>query len=124
MSPTESTLSTRQQITPPRSFREFWPHYLQAHQNPRCRGLHYVGNALALICLGMLFATGQWKWLVIGTVCGYGCAWVGHFLVEDNKPAAFRHPLWSFRGDWQMFALWLLGRLEPHLAAARQGRTG
>lgn len=123
MSKAEVPLAPRNPAPSPQSFQEFWPHYLRAHQNPRCRGLHYAGNTLALICLAMLVATGQWWWVLIGTACGYGCAWIGHFLVEANKPAAFRHPLWSFRGDWQMYGLWLTGRLEPHLKAAHELRA-
>ena len=26
-------------------------------------------------------------------VIGYGCAWLGHFFVEQNKPASFKYPL-------------------------------
>ena len=36
-------------------------------------------------------------------VVGYGFAWVGHFFVEGNKPATFKHPLWSLRGDLVMW---------------------
>ncbi|MDE2496332.1 MAG: DUF962 domain-containing protein, partial [Xanthomonadaceae bacterium] len=45
-------------------------------------------------------------------VCGYGCAWIGHFVFEKNRPATFRHPLYSFTGDWVMFADILRGRVR------------
>ncbi|PPU96918.1 DUF962 domain-containing protein [Xanthomonas hyacinthi] len=44
--------------------------------------------------------------------CGYGCAWAGHVFFEKNHPATFRHPLYSFAGDWVMFKHMLLGRLR------------
>ncbi len=43
--------------------------------------------------------------------CGYGFAWVGHFFFEKNRPATFQHPLYSFMGDWVMFADILRGRV-------------
>jgi hypothetical protein len=53
--------------------------------------------------LGLLLATGGWFWLVAGLLCGYGFAWVGHFVFEKNKPASFKRPLYSFMGDWVMY---------------------
>lgn len=26
---------------------------------------------------------------------GYGFAWIGHFIFEKNKPATFKHPIYS-----------------------------
>ncbi|TGS08641.1 DUF962 domain-containing protein, partial [Mesorhizobium sp. M1C.F.Ca.ET.187.01.1.1] len=37
--------------------------------------------------------------------------WVGHFFFEKNRPATFQHPLYSFMGDWMMFADILRGRV-------------
>jgi len=88
----------------PRSFRAFWPHYLMAHQDPRCRRLHYVGSTGALI--GIVFA--------------YAMAWTGHFAVERNRPATFGNPLWSLIGDIRMYLLWLSGRLESQLGDAER----
>ncbi|MDL5033487.1 DUF962 domain-containing protein [Pelomonas sp. APW6] len=94
-----------------RSFAEFYPFYLGEHANRTCRRLHFLGSSLALLCLGALLVTGQWAWLVAGLLCGYGFAWIGHFVFEKNRPASFRRPLWSFMGDWRMyFEIWT-GRL-------------
>ena len=85
------------------SFAEFYPFYLTEHSDRTCRRLHFVGSTLALACLVMLVATGNWLWLLAGLVAGYGFAWIGHFGFEKNKPASFKRPLWSFMGDWVMY---------------------
>ena len=94
-----------------RSFAEFYPFYLGEHSNRTCRRLHFVGSSLALACLGLVFATGAWAWLLAGLLCGYGFAWLGHFGFEKNRPASFSRPLYSFMGDWVMFKDLLTGRI-------------
>ena len=94
------------------SFREFYPYYLSEHADRTCRRLHYLGSTLALACLGLLVASGNAWWLLAGLVAGYGCAWIGHFVFEKNRPATFKHPFYSFAGDWVMFADMLRGRIR------------
>jgi hypothetical protein len=86
------------------SFREFYPFYLNEHRNQTCRRLHFVGSTLALLCLVAMAVTRNPWWLLAGVICGYGFAWVGHFFFEKNRPATFKYPLWSFMGDWVMYA--------------------
>jgi hypothetical protein len=45
-------------------------------------------------------------------LCGYGCAWIGHFGFEKNKPASFKRPLYSFMGDWVMYRDMWRGRVS------------
>jgi len=85
------------------SFASFYPFYLSEHSNRTCRRLHFVGSSLALLCLALVVYTGQLRYLLLGLLCGYGCAWIGHFVFEKNKPASFRQPLYSFIGDWVMY---------------------
>lgn len=94
-----------------RSFAEFYPFYLAEHSNPICRRLHFLGSSLALLCLLALLITGHWPWLLAAIVSGYGFAWLGHFVFEKNRPASFKRPLYSFRGDWVMWRDMLLGRI-------------
>ena len=86
-----------------RSFAEFYPFYLTEHSNRTCRRLHFLGSSLALVCLAMLFITGKPQYFLYGLLCGYGCAWVGHFGFEKNRPASCKRPLYSFMGDWVMY---------------------
>ncbi|WP_449467460.1 Mpo1-like protein [Stenotrophomonas humi] len=93
------------------SFRQFYPYYLQEHRNVVSRRLHFIGSWGVLACVAM--ALWQWNggWLLAALPCGYGFAWVGHFFFEKNRPATFRHPFYSFAGDWVMFVDILRGRV-------------
>jgi len=93
------------------SFREFYPYYLGEHANRTCRRLHFLGSlgVLALLALALINRSG---WFVLGALfCGYGFAWIGHFFFEKNRPATFKHPLYSFIGDWVMFKDLLTGKI-------------
>ncbi len=93
------------------SLQSFYPYYLSEHQNLTCRRLHFVGSSLVLGCIAALILTGQWFWLPAALLCGYGFAWVGHFVFEKNKPATFRYPLYSFISDWIMYKDILTGKI-------------
>lgn len=93
------------------SFREFYPHYLSEHRNRTCRRLHVLGSTLALACLVTLVVTRDPIWLVAALVCGYGLAWIGHYVFEKNRPASFKQPVYSLMGDWVMLRDVLTGRL-------------
>ena len=100
-----------------KSFKEFYPYYLSEHRNGTCRALHVVGSLLVLTVVGAALVLGRPWLLALTPLCGYGFAWVGHFVFEKNRPATFKHPLYSFMGDWVMLVDILSGRL-PRLMAA------
>jgi hypothetical protein len=93
------------------SFREFYPYYLDEHRHRTCRRLHFVGSALVVLILLAAALTGRWRWLWLLPLAGYGFAWVGHYVFEKNRPATFKHPLYSLLGDWVMFWQMLRGKL-------------
>jgi hypothetical protein len=94
-----------------KSFADFYPFYLSEHRNSACRRLHFLGSSLALICVLLALFRWQAQFLLLGLLCGYGCAWIGHFGFEKNKPASFKQPLYSFLGDWVMYRDMWLGRV-------------
>jgi len=100
------------------SFEDFWPFYLREHQNPLNRALHVAGTSAGLVCAVTGLATLNPFLVAAAPVMGYGAAWIGHFVIEKNKPASFRYPGWSLRGDLRMLGLTVTGRLRPHLDAA------
>lgn len=99
-------------------FATFWPFYLGEHKHPLNRALHFAGSSLGLICLLMFLLTGAILMIPLGLICGYGCAWVGHFFIEKNKPASFSYPLWSFMADWKMWFCILTGKIQHELKRA------
>jgi hypothetical protein len=93
------------------SFEEFYPYYLSEHGHPVNRRLHFVGTSLViLLAVVAPLADPRILWLL--PLAGYGFAWVGHFVVERNRPATFRHPVWSLMGDFRMYADILRGRVS------------
>jgi len=37
---------------------------------------------------------------------------VGHYVFEKNRPATFKHPLYSLLGDWVMYGQMLRGKVS------------
>jgi hypothetical protein len=67
---------------------------------------------MVLIIVLTALLSGEWGMLILAPVFGYGFAWAGHYFVEKNKPATFRHPLWSLMGDWVMFKDVMTGKIK------------
>ena len=90
-------------------FADFWRTYVSQHQHPVNQVLHVAGTIGGLTCLGLALCF-SWVWLAAFLAIGYGAAWLGHFLVERNRPLSFTHPWWSLRADYRMVARLLTGR--------------
>lgn len=95
-----------------KTFSEFYPYYLSEHVNTTCRVLHFIGSSLVLGALAMAFISGNASWIAAIPFLGYGFAWAGHVFFEKNRPATFKYPLYSFAGDWVMFAQLLTGKIK------------
>ncbi len=93
------------------SFHEFYSLYLAEHANRTSRRLHFIGTSGVLVLAIVSISQRDGRWLLAALPCGYGFAWVGHFYFEKNRPATFRHPAYSFVGDWVMFKDILIGRI-------------
>ena len=94
------------------SFDDFWPFYLGEHRHPGCRALHYVGTAVAALCIVAAVAGGRPLLALPAFASGYLFAWIGHFFIEKNRPAAVSWPVMSFRADLRLFTLKVTGRLH------------
>jgi hypothetical protein len=105
-------------MTQPRidDFEDFWPYYVNAHRKPANRALHTVGTLAALGCVAGAVVTAKPLLLALAPIVGYGPAWIGHFLIEGNRPATFGYALYSLRGDARMLKLSLQGRMAAEVA--------
>lgn len=94
------------------SFQDFYPYYLAEHANRTSRRLHVIGTCGALSQLVLVIVLLEPVLALSAVLTGYGFAWVGHFIFEKNKPATFRYPLYSLRGDFTMAVEVLRGRIR------------
>lgn len=85
------------------SFKEFYPFYLKEHSEKTNRILHFIGTSILIIILAFAIVTRNFKLIWLCPLVGYSFAWLGHFVFEKNRPATFRHPLYSLRGDFVMW---------------------
>ncbi|MBI4397763.1 MAG: DUF962 domain-containing protein [Candidatus Omnitrophica bacterium] len=97
-------------VEKPANFKEFWPVYVMAHQNPVNRLFHFAAT-LTSILMSLFFAvTGKLIFLILTPVASYALAWAGHFLHEKNTPLTWTYPVYSLVADYKMFILMLLGK--------------
>lgn len=95
-----------------KSFREFYPFYLDEHRNSTCKLLHFIGTWLVVGIVVLSILSGNAWWLLLVPVVGYGFAWVGHFFFEKNRPATFTYPFYSLMGDWVMWKDIMVGKVR------------
>ena len=106
------------------SYDEFFRFYLTQHSNPGNRLMHATGTVLGLVLVAGAILSGHAWYALLWPVIGYGFAWAGHFGIENNKPATFGHPWWSFLSDFRMLWLMITGQLAAWMAEAeRQERS-
>lgn len=95
-----------------KSFSEFYPHYLSEHSDPANRRIHFLGCLAVIIVIFYSLLAQVWLALILVPLVGYGFAWIGHFFVEKNRPATFKHPIYSLMGEWKMFLDIITGRIK------------
>lgn len=97
------------------TYAEFWDFYVQEHSKPATRLLHFIGTSLGLVLLAWFVWSRMWVYIPFCFVVGYAFAWFAHFVIEKNKPATFKYPLWSFISDYKMMWYMLTGRMDSEI---------
>lgn len=78
----------------------FWYIYMPAHTKPLTKAMHVLGllSTIAFVCL-ILWANCNPLWLLLTPFIVYPYAWTSHFLIEKNKPLAFKNVLLAKLSD-------------------------
>lgn len=97
------------------SFAKFWPYYLAEHSRPSTRAVHLLATLAWMTLLVAAVLTRTWWLLALMPVAAYGLAWFSHFVLERNRPATFKHPLYSLAADHKMAFYMVTGRLGCEL---------
>lgn len=97
------------------NYAEFWDFYVAEHSKPLTRLLHFVGTSFGIVLLVWFLRNGTYLYIPLCFVVGYGFAWFSHFVVEKNKPATFKYPLWSFISDYKMMFYMLIGKMNEEV---------
>jgi len=92
--------------TNPLTNEQFWNLYLAEHQQLANCWLHVMGTISSWVVMILAIVWQFWWLLILVPVVGYGLAWVGHLLIEGNRPVSIRYPVRSLLADyrltWQM----------------------
>jgi hypothetical protein len=104
-----------EQLQNAKTFASFWSYYLSQHSQPATRTLHIAGTSIAALATAGWAITHRKSFLALALLGSYGPAWVGHGVIEKNRPATFEYPVWSLRADALMFELWLKGELDEEI---------
>ncbi|HEX2910634.1 MAG TPA: DUF962 domain-containing protein [Chloroflexia bacterium] len=99
---------------------EFWPFYVREHQNPANRWMHFIGTSSLFVWLLVAIIRRNPKLLVMVVVSPYTYAWLGHFLIEKNRPATFKYPLKSLLSDFKMYGKMWQGKMDAEVAKYSQ----
>ena len=93
-----------------KTFEEFYPYYLNEHRQLGTRVTHFIGTSLFFILAITAIIQINGFILLGGVVCAYFFAWIGHFFIEKNKPATFKYPWMSLKGDFKLYFEILMGK--------------
>ena len=104
-----------------KTYAEFWDFYVAEHSQPLTRLFHFIGTSLGLVLLVWILRTGNFWYLPLCFATGYAFAWFSHFVIEKNKPATFKYPLWSFISDYKMMFYMLTGKMNSEVERVKNG---
>jgi hypothetical protein len=106
-----------------RNFEEFWPFYVREHSHKATRLFHFAGTSAAACAALAAIALRRPALVPFALLLGYGPAWFSHFVIEKNRPATFKYPLWSFQADWVMWGKMIAGTMDEEVERVMAGHA-
>ena len=100
----------------PPTFEEFYVAYLAQHRHPANRALHLFAKFAMAALLVVAIVDRNWLALAAVPFAGVLPCWLGHLLVEHNRPTSWTRPAASLLGT-------LRAGLTFHRRAAGGGRA-
>ncbi len=100
------------------AFDEFYAAYLAAHRSRANRALHLTAKLLVAAVLALAIWRWNALWLLAAPVVAVVPCWLGHLLLEGNRPTSWTRPGASLLGSLKLL-------FEPHSEAGppRAGRA-
>lgn len=97
-------------------YRDFWVAYLDAHRDPRTRGMHYLATIVGMAGTGFAIWL-EFLWLMAGGIAaGVVMAVTSHWWIEHNQPLIRVNPFYGAVSDLRMCWLAVTGRLRSEYA--------
>ena len=93
-----------------KSFEDFYPYYIAEHDHKYTKLMHFIGTSISIYFLIKFILSFNFLFILYALLAGYGFAWIGHFFIEKNKPATFKYPFYSLKGDYKMYLEILQGK--------------
>lgn len=93
-----------------KDFKSFYPYYLKEHRKSGTRISHFIGTSLFFVWVFLAIVNLNAWYFLYGVITAYFFAWVGHFFIEKNKPATFKYPWMSLKGDFKLYFQILIGK--------------
>jgi len=102
------------------TFWDFYPYYLTEHARPINRTMHFIGTTFVILCFTLALVKSDYRLFAAMPLFGYGFAWFGHFILEKNRPATFKYPLYSLGSDFVMFFHIITGQINRKVDEAHK----
>ena len=93
-----------------KTFKEFYPYYLNQHSKKFTRIFHFTGTLLVLGVIIYVLQSGKERFLWYIPIFGLGISELSHYIFEKNKPTSFQYPVFTLMGDFKLFFELLIGR--------------
>lgn len=106
-----------------KTYGEFYQFYLTEHSKTGTRIFHFIGTLLVFVVIWYVISSGKERFLWYIPIFGYGFAWFSHAVIEKNRPATFKYPLWSLISDFRLFFELLIGKQKFRGIAVKPQET-